>query len=639
MPIGIKKPTGKGVRDLHMKLIREWDARFSVDEDLRDLIHQDNIIEVLDESEDKNMKPVEIHSGRAGGIIEHANGLLMARPSFHAEPPTLNTEDAREAEAIERAAMNVFERELILNDFWPSVGRDVLSYGRAFIKSMPLPDVWTTEQGYPVREQKETSKEYLEKIRVWKDTEGAFPFVIQHVPALSILPLLDNNDKMLASIEQKYVTAKILAEEMGSKNVQEMLERRTLNWYDELPIIEYIDTEWVAYLLAGTEPRSRGDAGLMQTAIDDTRRITSYTLLRAWRHGLGKHPVVIIPGIRTELSEYDKHFKSFLSDAKEALEVYDWLLSRLATMVWSYFLPSYVWNIPATTTQFSGRDRPIIKVNLGGVTTVYADEELDVLPIPQNLPDATLLLTQTDDIIQRHTLEDVLFGRVQGAAPAYQVNLRINVAKSKLSPIAQHMAIGITEVIDLFLRGIERLGEAVVIQGERITTSTAKKYRARVTASITPKSPIDRNQDIGAANMALQFGLPWRWIVENILDVEDPATLQLQKDIEELENLPPIKERLMQDALEQLEALIEEDELQDLDNIDLSQLPPEAAEALSALVQGPSEEGAGEGSPEGLGRGPFPEGAAPQSLAPRGLGTPNRQPQPGSPQTGTEEIL
>jgi len=628
MPVGLLKPTGKGVRELHNKLIKEWDARFTVDEEIRDIIHQDNIVETLEDVEDKNMQPVELHSGRAGGIIEHANGLLMARPSFHAEPPTLNTEDAREAESIERAAMNVFERELILNDFWPSVGRDVLSYGRAFIKSMPLPDVWTIEQGYPVRGKKETSKEYLETIRIWKETEGAFPFVIQHVPALSILPLLDNNDKMLASIEQKYVTAKVLAEEMGSKNVAEMLERKTLNWYDELTVIEYIDTEWVAYLLASTEPRSRGDTGLMETAIND--RIRSYTLLRAWRHGLGKHPVTIIPGIRTELSEYEKHFKGFLSDAKEALEVYDWLLSRLATMVWSYFLPSYVWNIPATSTQFSGRDRPIIKVNLGGVTTVYNDEELDVLPIPQNLPDATLLLTQVDDIIQRHTLEDVLFGRVQGSAPAYQVNLRINVAKSKLSPIAQHMAIGITEVIDLFLRGIERLGEAVVIQGEKITTSTAKKYRGKVTASITPKSPIDRNQDIGAANMALQFGLPWRWIVENILDVEDPATLQLQKDIEELENLPPIKERLMQDALEQLEALIEEDELEDLDNIDLSALPPEAAEALGQLA---------EGGGEGLGRGPFPEGAAPQSLAPRGLGTPNTQPEPGTPQVGTEEVL
>ncbi|KKK64410.1 hypothetical protein LCGC14_2984490, partial [marine sediment metagenome] len=38
------------------------------------------------------------NSGRAGGIIEHAGGLLMARPSFHAEPPTQNTEDARTAE-------------------------------------------------------------------------------------------------------------------------------------------------------------------------------------------------------------------------------------------------------------------------------------------------------------------------------------------------------------------------------------------------------------------------------------------------------------------------------------------------------------------------------------------------------------
>ncbi|KKK58548.1 hypothetical protein LCGC14_3043310, partial [marine sediment metagenome] len=131
MPIGIPRPTGKSVRDLHARLEREWRPRFRLDEEFRDLVHQRNKIEVLEESDELNMEPMEIHSGRAGGIIEHAGGLLMARPSFHAEPPTQNTEDARTAEQVERAAGNVFEQELVANNFWPAVGRDVLIYGRA----------------------------------------------------------------------------------------------------------------------------------------------------------------------------------------------------------------------------------------------------------------------------------------------------------------------------------------------------------------------------------------------------------------------------------------------------------------------------------------------------------------------------
>ncbi len=640
MPIGIPKPSGKSVRDLHARLEREWRPRFRLDEEFRDLVHQRNKIEVLEESDDLNMEPMEVHSGRAGGIIEHAGGLLMARPTFHADPPTLNTADERTAEQVERAAANVFEQELVKNNFWPAVGRDILIYGRAFVKSMLAMSQWTAEQGYPVRDSKESDKAYLKRVRNWKETEGKFPFVISHIPALSILPMLDSRDNVLATVEIKYATAKILADDFGSETVKDLLSRRMIKWYDELPIIEYIDTEWVSYLLAGTDPRDRSvDEGVATDVTPLYSGHAAYTPLRTWKHNLGKHPVVLIPGIRTELSDYRSHFKGFLSDAKDALHTYDFLLSRLATMVNAYYLPSYEWKLGATSAQFAGRDRPVLRVNLGGVTVTYADENLDVLAIPQGLPDATMLLSQADDIIQRHTLEDVLFGRVQGAAPAYQVNLRINVAKSKLSPLAQNMAIGVTMVMELFLRSIIQLREAVVIGGEKITVAMAKQYLGRLSTSIDPKSPVDRSQDIGTANLALQFGLPWDWIVENILDIEDPATLRLMKDIQELEELPPVKERLMQDALEQLEALIEEDEMEELTGEGQAGLPPEFAQAAAQLLEdGGGEEAGQTGAPPGapnapaapgLGQGPFPPGAAPQTVAPRGLGTPNAQPAAG----------
>ena len=641
MTSSITRPSGKSIRDLHSRLWREWMPRFRIDKEFRDLVHQKNKIETLPDTEDRNMTPIEYHGGRAGGIIEHATGLLMARPNFHAEPPSLITPDTREAEQLEKVAANLFERELILNDFWPAVGRDILIYGRAFVKSMLLQTVWTMQEGYPVRGVKQTSKEYLESIRKWKETEGKFPFVIQHIPVLSILPLLDNNDNVLATIEVKYVTAKVLAEEMNSTIVKELLSRRLLKWYDELPVIEYIDMEWVAYALGGTEPRDRST----EEPLHQGNR--KYELLRTWRHGLGKHPVILIPGTRTEMPDYEMHFRSFLADAKESLEQYDMLLSRLATLVHAYFLPSYVWKLRGSSAQFSGRDRPMMEVKLGGVTVVMEDEDLETLPIPHDLPDATMLLQACDELIQRSTLEDVLYGRVQGSAPAYQVSLRINVAKSKFSPISQHMAVGVTEILDRFLRGVEQLGEAVIINGERITVKMAKTYRGRLTASIQPKSPVDKNQDIGTANLALQFGLPWDWIVENILDIEDPATLRLMKDIQELEELPPVKERLMGEALEQLEALVEEDEFEELGGVDLSALPPEFAEAMQGLLAGEGGETGGQlpplgakPAPEGgLGRGPYPPGAAPTTIAPRGLGTPNRQPQPGTPLIGEENPI
>ena len=640
MPLNIPRPTGRGIRDLHAKLINDWDESLDKDYKMRDLIFQKNKVELLPESDDRNMKMIEVHSGRAGAVIDHGTGLMMAMPDFHGDPISLNTADSREAEQAERVAAAVFEKQLLANDFWNLVGRDVLSYSRAFIKALPLESVWTVQEGYPVRKAKESGKKYLKRVREFKSSDGKFPFIIQQIPALSILAHLDGSNNVLVTIEEKLVTAQVLAEDMESAEVQEALDRKNLKWYDELIVVEYIDTKYIGYFLTGLTP--------VDKTRDDQRpheRAKTYKKLRVWEHGLGKHPVVMIPGIITGIEAYEDRFKSFLADAKDALQLYDFLLSRLASMVYAYYLPSYVWEIPVNTAQFKGRARPMMKVNLGGVTVKFRDEILSVLEVPQGLPDATMLLQQVDDVIQRHTLEDVLFGRVEGSAPAFQVNLRINVAKSKLTPLVQHMAQGLTRVIELFFRGVEQIGEAVIIDGEKITVSMAKKYRNRMAVQIEPKSPIDRNQDLGAAAMALDFGLPWDWVAENILDIEDPATLRLQKDIQEIEKLPAVQEKLMQDALEQLEVLIEDEDMMDLGDVDLDALPPEVAAAIQQLTGGeggpeveiPGLEGLLGGEEEGN-IAPFkdaPQGGASQTINPRGVGVPNDQPQPGAVEAGT----
>jgi hypothetical protein len=91
---------------------------------------------------------------------------------------------------------------------------------------------------------------------------------------------------------------------------------------------------------------------------------------------------------------------------------------------------------------------------------------------------------------------------------------------------------------------------------------------------------------MGAAAMALDLGFPWDWVAEKIVGVENPATLRLEKDIQELEKHPDAQQRLMQDALEQLEIMVEDDELTDLEGIDLEALPPEVAEAVAQLLGG-----------------------------------------------------
>jgi len=70
MPINLPRPTGRGVRELHEKLVNDWSASLDKDYKMRDLIFQKNKVELLPESDDRNMKMIEVHSGRAGAVID-----------------------------------------------------------------------------------------------------------------------------------------------------------------------------------------------------------------------------------------------------------------------------------------------------------------------------------------------------------------------------------------------------------------------------------------------------------------------------------------------------------------------------------------------------------------------------------------
>ena len=122
--------------------------------------------------------------------------------------------------------------------------------------------------------------------------------------------------------------------------------------------------------------------------------------------------------------------------------------------------------------------------------------------------------------------------------------------------------------------------------------------------------------------------------------------------------MPEVKQRLMLDALEQLDMLINDNEMTDLGNFDVegTGLPQSVAEAISQVLGG--------GNPVGgatvelptvpppdalaglsgispvlqgprLGGGNYPSGAAPQALSPRGPLTPKTQPMPGAVEAGS----
>jgi hypothetical protein len=439
-----------------------------------------------------------------------------------------------------------------------------------------------------------------------------------------VLLKLDSNDNVLASLETKTITAGLVADALDSGEVQEMLSSKRLNWYDQLEVLQYIDDMYVCYYLVSKYP-------IRPNMPREYRQSQGYHRLKYWAHGLGKCPVVFVPGVKTDEIEYEHRFKPFLADAEEDLLIYDFLMSRLATMVKAFYFPSFKWQLNAKADAMVGQDRPEESINIGGTTTYYSDEEIEVVGMPGNLPDATLLQEQLDNLIQMTTLEDVLFGRAQGSTAGFTLRQRINVAKNKLVPQVKNMALGLTEVYDLVTRVVEGLGEEVIIDGEGITPKMAVAARGRINVSVDPRLPGEEGIDLQKAAMATDLRLPESWIWETILGIDDPATLALLRDVQELEELPEVKERLLREALEMLQVRIEDEEtMAILDVLDKfgDQLDPEVVAALQALATGQTA-GEAQGAPPppppgGLGRGPFPEGASNQAVGGgRGLGTRN----------------
>ena len=608
---------------MQTELTKTWASAFARDARMRELQNRTQKIEMLPETYDLLVEPVEFHTGKAGALLDHAQSFVTSLPSLAIEPLDQSTLVRRETEQTERAFKSLFHKQLVANGFWSKAGRSMLLTGRAVLVCLPLPSVWTTQEGFPVRAKGQRAQAYIDAVNKWKDDTGEVPIILQSIPADQVLLKLDSNDKPLAALEVKQVNAGLVAEALGSAEVQELLNNHSLQFYDQLEVLQYIDDLYVCYYLISTHP-------IRPETPRDMNLIGGYKRLKVWQHGLGKMPIVFVPGVTTDEREYEFRFKPFLADAEESLRAYDFVLSRLMTMVKAFYFPSFEWKVDRPASEFQGEDLPDEQVNIGGTTVTYRNEELRPIALPSNLPDATMLKDELTSLIQMTTLEDVLFGRVQGSSAAFAIRLRINVAKNKLVPNVTHMAIGLTEVFDLVTRCVEYMGEEVIIDGEGVTPAMVIKARGRIGISVDPRLPGEEGIDLQKAAMATNLRLPEVWIWETILGIDDPATLALLRDVQELEERPEVKERLLQEALEMLQIRIEDEEtMAILDVLDQfgDQLDPEVVAALQALATGQPAGAGGEPPP------PPPGAAAPEGAPPgasnqavgggRGLGTPN----------------
>ena len=318
---------------------------------MRDLVNRRNKVELLPETLDLNVEPVELHTGRAGSLIDHAQTFVGSLPSVAIEPADLTTEARRETEQTERAFKSLFFKQLVATGFWSNAGRGALITGWTVLTCLPMQSVWTTQEGFPVRQKGQRAQSYIDEVNQWKKDSGKEPIIIQSIPPDRVLLKLDSNDKVLVALETKAVSAELVANALGSDRIAALIAEKRLQWYDQLEVLQVIDDMFVSYFLVSDQP-------LRPEMSRNYHQPQSYKKLASWPHGLGKCPVVFVPSVKTDEQDYALRFKPFLADAEEDLQIYDFLISRLATMVKAFYFPSFVWKLSANANEFQGQDRP-----------------------------------------------------------------------------------------------------------------------------------------------------------------------------------------------------------------------------------------------------------------------------------------
>jgi len=141
-------PNGNEAKRLETELIKTWGPAFARDQKMRDLVNRKNKVELLPETLDLNVEPVELHTGRAGSLIDHAQTFVGSLPSLAIEPEDLTTEARRKTEQTERAFKSLFHKQLVATGFWSNAGRGSLLTGRTVLTALPMQSVWTTVEGF-----------------------------------------------------------------------------------------------------------------------------------------------------------------------------------------------------------------------------------------------------------------------------------------------------------------------------------------------------------------------------------------------------------------------------------------------------------------------------------------------------------
>jgi len=604
------KPDAEYISSLNEQLKTHWNKQVQEDEAVLEVINQEHKI-WTPEIKLPDFKPTIYHAGTAQDALDRFCGLID-KPIFHVEKGWGSKAETRSEDAEIWFNLFFWDYEAREGPFYGDVKEDVLAVGRGFLEVLPVPERWTAAHGYPVQGEgedfngkpipkEEKGDEFQERLETWKKRISNPPILITYMPA-STVRIVPSHNKAIEYVQEVTMLQKEAADrwpealDAWAQEIKDDPKKGT----QEVTVYKYGNKKWVSVVVKrGKGTKDTGDL------IDVSH----------FAHGMGVCPIALYEGFRAVTREPGHRWRSIVKKALDGIKMLDELRSCQATRLKAMPMAQYYF-LQKEAPMPGQKEPPPIRLDPTEIKRFYADSAPGVLEPANPPPEAESLDNKVQYDLEAF-LPDLAKGMTGGSnTPAWGDKLKLDQVRNYLKPVVNGIALGARQTAQLICKAIlsVHIAETVYVRvpgkkGSKVIglgPDDAADVHDRISAFLQTKLPSDRNADIGLADIAYKFGMPWSWCVEELIGAENAVELKRRRLLEDVEMSDPYRQGLIDDVLaeahmiEAKEAALSPEELMGM----MPMLPPAAQQAIEmARKPGPAA---------------APPGAGPAALAKTG---------------------
>jgi hypothetical protein len=607
--------SANAVHDVVAEMERHWHDRKVDDVERLELYRGTDLTEAPRDAKRLIVNPRVIKGQRCREIVDFYTGVLSINAQYSVEGYGIGNTPQRAAEKYSRWLNSIFPTMEFHSgqDTNLATTREALIYGYSAQKTLAYPQAW---KNWPEKGDL-SDKAYTAKVRQFEESGGQIPIRTWHVPAANWYPLLDGRNV----IKHVEVTERPVG--WVKKRWPEAAKDWTAKDTEMVKFAEIMDSEWVGYYIFGREEK---------------------TALRFWRHHMdlpeGQCPVALYECNKTGDNDLQYRWASLTESLHDVFRLEDTLLTQAATMVRAFWQPTVVLSLLQNWTPDNfAAAKAKRKFIFGGTNFEFtgpdgqSGEKYRLFELPGKLPDAVFL---SEYIRERFAsfIPPSFTGSSSAGDSGYKVNKDTENAEKRLNPIADNFARGDADKARHAGHAVKALGH---ITGRGDQQVYVREAREKGTISIGVNwndiktfDPLIRSlrdweietdflmlADAATKYLSKPISAPRRWVLQNILRIDNPQEFDDEALAELLEQDPAFFEQDKEAILRKMGLLAAKRKgITDADAASQfpdGSLPP----GVGPLVGGPNGSGAeGAGGPVPIGaEAPLDPAAAPEAGA------------------------